>query len=139
MINAVHKNSKGEEKIANLLAAGGIQFKQEVSFQGLVGKRKIPLRFDFAIFKNRKLVLLIEVDGKQHFKFIPYFYKTWSAFQKAKERDRIKNKFCLLNKIPLIRVPYWDYDNLTLQKILTNPQYRVKSIYHNDIIGGGIK
>lgn len=136
MGNVVHKNSKGEAKIANLLAGAGIQFKQEVSFKGLVGKKKVPLRFDFALFKNGKLVCLLDFDGRQHFEFVSYFYKTWSAFQKAKERDRIKNKFCLLNNIPLIRVPYWDYDILTLQGILTNPQYKVKSIYHNDLIGG---
>ena len=45
-----------------------------------------------------------------------------------------------MNKIPLIRVPYWDLEDLTLQKVLTNPAYLVKSKYHIDnLIATGVK
>lgn len=45
-----------------------------------------------------------------------------------------------MNKIPLIRVPYWDLEDLTLQKVLTNPDYLVKSKYHIDnLIATGVK
>ncbi len=27
-------------------------------------------------------------------------------------RDGIKNKFCLDNEIPLLRIPYWDFDSI---------------------------
>ena len=37
-----------------------------------------------------------------------------------------------MHNIPLIRVPYWDLDSLTLKQILTNPSYRVKDKYHID-------
>ena len=48
------------------------------------------------------------------------------------ELDRRKNGFCLINNIPLIRIPYWDLEELTLKKILTNSEYRVVSKYHTD-------
>lgn len=48
------------------------------------------------------------------------------------EWDRRKNSFCLMNNIPLIRIPYWDLEQLTLKKVLTEEKYRVKSKYHTD-------
>ena len=49
----INEPSKGEQKIINLLKRGGIKFKREVSFEGLVGRRKVPLRFDFGVYDNR--------------------------------------------------------------------------------------
>ena len=100
--------SKGELKIINLLRRGGIQFEREISFEDLVGKKKVQLRFDFGIYKNGKLCCCIEFDGRQHYSYVPHFHKTLSGFKRAQERDRMKNKYCLRNNIPLIRVPYWD-------------------------------
>ena len=47
-----YKTSKGEQKIINLLRRGSIKFEREVSFEGLTGLKNVPLRFDFAIYKN---------------------------------------------------------------------------------------
>ena len=59
---------------------------------------------------------------------------------KAREWDRKKNSYCLVKKIPLIRVPYWDLDKLTFNSLFSNPNYRVKDKYHNDyLINGGVK
>jgi len=63
-----------------------------------------PLPFDFAIFKDNRLIL-IEYDGEQHFKAIPFFGGE-EAFKKQQERDSFKRKFCKENKIPLIEIPY---------------------------------
>ena len=60
-------SSKGEEKIAKILKANRIPFKQEVSFKDLKSLRGNLLRFDFAIFSKGKIVALIEFDGEQHF------------------------------------------------------------------------
>lgn len=126
--------SKGEEKIAKLLKSARIPFKQEVSFYDLKNLKGNLLRFDFAIFKNNKIVFLLEYDGEQHFHQVSHFQKTIFNFMQARENDRIKNAYCLRKNIPLIRVPYWDYEDLTLEKILTNPLYRVTNKYHNDIL-----
>lgn len=124
--------SKGEQKLINLFRRGGIQFEREVSFEDLQGKKKTLLRFDFGIFRNGKLLCLVEMDGIQHYQFVPYFHKTTSNFKKQQERDRRKNSYCLMHKIPLIRIPYWDLEDLTLQKVFNEPSYIVKNKYHID-------
>ena len=30
----------------------------------------------------------------------------------------MKNKYCLINNIPLVRIPYWERDKITLDMIL---------------------
>lgn len=123
-----------------ILKQNRISFQREVSFKDLNGLKNVPLRFDFAIFKDRKLIALIEFDGEQHFKFTKYFHKTVLDFMKAREWDRKKNAYCLAKKITLIRVPYWDLDKLTFNSLFSNPNYRVKDKYHNDyLINGGVK
>ena len=131
----INEPSKGEQKIINILHRNGIIFKREVSFEGLVGKKKVPLRFDFGVYNaNGTLKCLIDFDGIQHFLYTPYFHKNISGFKRAQERDRIKNKYCLKHNIPLIRIPYWDLETLTLNKIFSTAAYRVENIYHNDYL-----
>lgn len=125
-------SSKLETKIEMILKANKIKFQREYSFKDLVGFKNVPLRFDFAVFKDNRLFLLIEADGEQHYKFIKHFYKSVFDFKRAQEWDRRKNKYCLSHKIPLIRIPYWDLESLTLKKILTEPSYIVKDKYHID-------
>lgn len=132
--------SKLEDKVANILNAYNIKYLREYSFPDLVGLKNTPLRFDFAIFKENKILFLIEIDGEQHFKFTKHFHKTTLDFMKAREWDRKKNSYCLVKRIPLIRVPYWDLDKLTFNSLFSNPNYRVKDKYHNDyLINGGVK
>lgn len=126
--------SKGEEKIAQILRANHISFKQEVSFPDLKSYKGKPLRFDFGLFRNGKLFALVEYDGESHFKQVSKYQKTVFDFYEAQERDRRKNSYCLARGIPLIRVPYWDLSNLTLERLLTNPSYQVKSKFHSDLL-----
>lgn len=133
-----NKMSKGEQKIAELLKQNHIQFQREYSVPGLVGLKNIPLRFDFAIFQKGKLYALLEVDGRQHYEYVKHFHKTPMGFRKTREWDRRKNAYCLRYKIPLLRIPYWDFDKLTFQSIFSTPNYLVKSKFHNDyLINGG--
>lgn len=37
-----------------------------------------------------------------------------------------------MHNIPLIRIPYWDLEDLTLKKVLTEPSYIVKDKFHID-------
>lgn len=130
----INEPSKGEQKIINLLRRGGIDFRREISFEGLFGKKKVQLRFDFGIYQNGQLKCCIEFDGAQHFTYVPYFHKNLAGFKRAQERDRLKNKYCLMHNIPLIRIPYWDLDKLTLNRIFTEPSYKCKDKYHNDYL-----
>ena len=126
--------SKGEERIVQILKQAKIPFKREVILPNLKGKKGVPLRFDFGIYRNGQLVGLLEFDGEPHFVFSSHFNNTMSKFMYRKECDRKKNHYALVNNIPLYRVPYWDLDELKDVKSLFLPQYKVTSIYHNDIL-----
>lgn len=70
------------------------------------------LRFDFFVENS----WLIEFDGIQHFE-----RTAWSKnLEYIKEKDEVKNEFCRKNGYPLIRIPYWEYDNMTLLDLLPN-------------------
>lgn len=134
------KTSKGEEKVIEILKAARLTFRREVSFKGLYGARGKLLRFDFLVYNLKGQVLcLIEVDGAQHFQYTSFFHKTKNEFYRQVEWDRRKNKFCLMNKIPLLRVPYWDIDTLTFEKLFTTESYRVKNKDHNMILAREVK
>jgi hypothetical protein len=80
-------------------------------------KRQKPLPFDFAIFKDKsktKLNFLIEYDGEFHYQ--PIYGESLLKYQQ--ENDELKTQYCINNKIKLIRIPYWEKDNI--ETILTN-------------------
>ena len=107
--------SHGNKKIEELLNDNKIDFAKEFSFNDLIDIDK--LRFDFAIFKNNQLKYLIEYDGKQHYNDC----KSWgniNRYQDIKKKDLLKNEYCLKNNIPLIRIPYYEYDNLKIEDLL---------------------
>lgn len=124
--------SKGEERISSLLKSARVSYEKEYSFSDLKYKNTL-LRFDFAILSGGRPVKLIEFDGEQHFKHIAKF-GTYSDFKHMQENDRRKNSYCLRNNIPLIRIPYWDLDNISIDSIFNNSNYLVKSKYHNDLL-----
>ena len=40
------------------------------------------------------------------------FFGGEKQLQKTIKNDEIKNKYCKDNNITLIRIPYWDFDNI---------------------------
>lgn len=106
--------SSGEIKITQLLAKTNIDFQTQYRIKEF----NILSPFDFAIFKDNKLLGLIEYDGQQHFEAV----ELWGGEEQLKlqrERDERKNKWCEENNIRLIRIPYTEYDNLTLEYLLS--------------------
>lgn len=104
--------SLGEFKVELYLKNKSIQYITEVQFKGCINpKTKRNLRYDFFI---EKLGVCIEFDGEQHFKQIKEFDgdDNGLAFRKRKELDKIKNNFCINNKIKLFRISYKDIDNI---------------------------
>lgn len=59
-------SSIGEMNIQKILDANSIIYTKECSFSDLYNKK--PLRFDFAIYQENKIIRLIEFDGIQHYK-----------------------------------------------------------------------
>ena len=106
--------SSGEIKITQLLTQANIDFKSEYRIKEF----NFNSPFDFAIFKQGKLLGLLEYDGEQHFESI----EIWGGEEKLKiqqERDERKNKWCEKNNIRLVRIPYTEYDNLAIGYLLS--------------------
>ena len=57
------ETSKGEQKIIDILNRNRIKFEREVTFDDLNGYKKVPLRFDFGIYRYGKLIACVEYDG----------------------------------------------------------------------------
>lgn len=101
--------SDGEEKIADLLTNHTIDFQKEYTIPAC--KNEEPLPFDFAIFNEGGLVLLIEYQGKQHYEVIDYF-DGQEGFEQRQKHDKIKHDYCKRNDIPLLEIPYTDKDRI---------------------------
>jgi len=82
-------------------------------------RNKNSLPFDHAIFgdiEKSNLIFLIEYDGPHH--FYPVCFGGMSKelaieeFKQTQINDKIKDQYCLENNIPLLRIPYWEFDNI---------------------------
>ena len=93
--------SKGEDKITKLLNSARVTYNREIVVPRLTGKKGAPLRFDFGIYKNNQLIVLIEFDGEQHFHYTSHFNKTKSDFIYRCGCDRKKNEWAIKNNILL--------------------------------------
>lgn len=105
------KGSHGEKRIANILNQMNIDFESEKVFEDCTYKN--VLRFDFYIpAKN----LCIEYDGRQHFQPVNFGSRneeeSIKEFDKTQQRDAIKTKYCIDHNISLLRIPYWEFDNI---------------------------
>lgn len=106
--------SSGEIKITQLLEQANIEFQVQYRIKNF----NLSSPFDFAIFNNGVLLGLIEYDGEQHFESIEFFGGE-EKLKLQQERDERKNKWCKDNNISLIRIPYTEYDNLTIGYLLS--------------------
>ena len=101
--------SRGEREISKILNYYQISFIPQYRIDECKNKRALP--FDFGIIVDNSLIGLIEYDGEQHFKAIKAFGGK-SALNSVKKRDEIKTSYCLKNDIPLLRIPYWNFNNI---------------------------
>ncbi|HBE9985023.1 hypothetical protein C4207_01270 [Clostridioides difficile] len=97
--------SKGEKRVEQYLINNNIKYKDEVKFKSLVSNLGNPLRYDFYLMDYN---ILIEYDGEFHFK--EYF--EGQKFNKNLLHDKMKNDYAKEKNIKLIRIPYWDFDNI---------------------------
>ena len=100
-----------EEKIVKLLNEWEYRTETQKTFEGC--KYVSYLRFDVFLTDFNTV---IEYDGEQHYKPI-----TWGnmskeeaekQLEKNKTRDKIKDSYCKENGIKLIRIPYWESENI---------------------------
>lgn len=113
------KHSIGVQNILLALKKNNINYLLEFPLKDIEGMdNSHPYRFDFALIENEKIVRFIEYDGIQHFQ------NTWGAWKRdmslelQQKRDEIKNQYALSHNIPLVRIPYWERDNITIEMIM---------------------
>lgn len=104
--------STNENKICDILDKWGFKYALQQRFAECRDKYSLP--FDIYLIDEN---ILIEYDGEAH--FIPIQRTASESKRTTLERlhitqhhDEIKNKYCQKHNIPLIRVPYWEQDNL---------------------------
>lgn len=105
------KTSQGEYQIEKLLKENNFILVKEKTFDNCVNK--IKLRFDFYVNNS----YIIEYDGRQHFIQGNGVYDNREKFMKTRQHDYIKNNYCFQHNIPIIRIPYTELDNLTIEML----------------------
>ena len=101
--------SKGENKCLTFFINHKINYISQYKYEDLLGIGGGQLKFDFAIVDNCLKVLgLVEYDGIFHYE------KQYDGdrFEVIQIHDKRKNEYCKEHNIPLLRIPYWEYDNV---------------------------
>ena len=91
--------SLGERLVMNVLDKNNIKYCHQYK---VVIKGKLHY-FDFYVPGYNAM---IEVDGRQHFKYVPKFYKNRKQFLDRIKRDKEKDSWCNNHGVKMIRIPY---------------------------------
>ena len=102
---------KGEIRIKEYLANNNIEFIPQKEFDGLLGLKNGNLSYDFYLPQYN---FLIEYQGEYHDGNGGEYIKR--KLKRQQEHDRRKREYAKNNKIDLLEIWYWDYDNI--EKIL---------------------
>lgn len=109
--------SRGEIKIKEILENSGLLFEQQYIFPDLTSTSGKPLRFDFAVFdEDGELDFLIEYNGEQHYTAVDA-YGGGRKLAQQKHNDTQKLRYCSRHGYRLVIIPYYDYENVTLDYI----------------------
>lgn len=96
--------SKSEEKICRVLDQHGIAYEVQKVFEDCKDKGVLP--FDIFI---PSMNCAIEYDGIFHYEVLDGLNNDLESQQR---RDMIKTEYCAQHNIRLIRIPYWDKNNI---------------------------
>ena len=69
-------------------------------------------------FYNANKKIAVEVQGRQHTKYIEFFHQNKMNFLHQLKRDQVKERFCELNTITLVTI----YENDIINKCLFETQ-----------------
>lgn len=110
------KTSKGEQKIYEYLSLNNVNHEQQISFKDC--RDSLPLPFDFGVKDyNNNLLFIVEYQGYQHYYPVDFAGEgeQWALdyFEnKTKRHDNIKKEYCKEHNIPLLEIPYWEFNNI---------------------------
>lgn len=110
------KESRNEEKIRLFLEKYKINYEQEKRFNDCIDKSY--LFYDFYLPDYN---LLIEYNGKQHYKSIDFFNGK-NGLNERKKRDKIKRDYVIKNNYYLLVLPYTlnQWNNDLIEETLKN-------------------
>ena len=110
--------STGEYIIKTILEENNIDFVEQYMIDSFkLSTGGIP-KFDFAIFnKEKKLLCFIEFDGEQHY-ITTGGWNDESCHNLTIQRDIEKNQYCQKHNIPLVRIPYYELNQVNILYIL---------------------
>ena len=129
-----HKISSFEAKTMSILNHLGVTYEREVMFDGLTGDAGYPLRFDFAMYREKDsngvpiYNLAIELQGPHHYD--SGYYNEYGEFiidsgtysseryEKQQRNDSNKANYCMNNGIKLECIKYTTNDYERLEKRL---------------------
>jgi len=100
-----------ENLVAKYLDNKEIQYVREYRFNDCVDKRTLP--FDYFIPNYN---IIIEYDGEDHYIVVNRNKRgietSVDKLKYVQRHDSIKTNYCLEHNISLIRIPYWEKDNI---------------------------
>lgn len=117
------KSSRAEVCIHEILEQAGLNFEEEYIFPELKSNNGRPLRFDFAVFDDDgNIDFLIEYQGSQHYQASSKFGGKKGLYQQQ-FNDNKKRRFCALNDLKLIEIPYTEENQLSYDYIMKKAGY----------------
>ena len=104
--------SHGERAIKIWLDMHDINYSTQKKYDDCKDERQLPFDFYLPDYDT-----LIEYDGEQHYRPVDFFGGE-PAFQKLVRHDSIKAAYCERNNINLLRIPYNEDVNTTLNNYI---------------------
>lgn len=99
-------------------SSGNMLLEQAIKKLSIPYKKEYQVNLDYSDIKYIRFDIYlptintaIEFDGEQHYKPIKFFGGE-ERFKLQKFQDEIKNNYCKENNIKLIRIPYYEKDNI---------------------------
>ncbi len=108
---------KGERLVKRYLDSLRIDYRTQGDTLSCINpKTGRPLPYDFELPKEK---IIIEVNGKEHYKFMKYFHETTEGFEYQKYKDEVKRNFAIANGYTFIELKWthkhsysWVVENL---------------------------
>lgn len=102
--------SKGEKKIIDYLFSNNITFEVQKTFDDCRGRNnRVPLRFDFFLPEYN---ILLEYDGEHHYDPVNKGWRAKYTHERTKINDEIKDNYIRAKGLGLLRIPYWEFDEI---------------------------
>jgi len=128
--------SKLHRYTAKKLEKAGFSFSENTRPDWLVSSNFTRLELDIFIESEKTAV---EIQGEQHFRFISFFHRSYSEFEKRKQYDKEKRDLCYGAGIRLVEIcTEKDADifvsEIALSRVSTEPDHTLSRLQRDAIL-----